>query len=135
MWPWRRGAGGAGGAVAAEEELKVELHDGLEEGEVGGVKRPTSWVQMLDDEDLCEGEGEEGALALEAGGVLAALARVGALEVHDNDAADVVAAEPDALGDLVAAAVGVMVRKAVPKSRLSRVDLPEDCGPMMAVTL
>lgn len=96
--------------LVLEEELQVDLEDGLEQAHVGTLVQTDLVLPDVEDQDLACGERKEGALALKVL-VLTALATVGTLDVHDEDVVGhlgagavlaLVLGHPDALGGLSA---------------------------------
>jgi hypothetical protein len=97
-----------------DKELEVHLKDGLEQPHVGALVQADLMLPDVDEQDFAGSEGEEGALALEFL-VLAALAAVGALDIHDENVVghlDAVAlgalvlGHPDTFGGLLALRLG-----------------------------
>lgn len=66
------------------EELQVDLEDGLEEAHVCALVQADLMLPNVDNQNLTGGQSEEGTLALKVL-VFAALAAVGSLNVHDED--------------------------------------------------
>ena len=76
--------GRASSLFILEEELEVDLKDSLEEAHVGALVQTNLVLPDVDEQDLTGGQGKQGALPLKVL-VLAALAAVRTLDVHDKD--------------------------------------------------
>jgi hypothetical protein len=109
-----RGIDLANSLLVLEKELQVHLKDRLEQPHVGALVQTDLVLPDVDDEDLAGSEGEECALPLKVL-VLASLAAVGTLDVHDEDIVGhlgpgalgaLVLGHPDALGSLASLGLG-----------------------------
>jgi hypothetical protein len=70
--------------VVLEEQLQVDLEDGLEQAHVGTLVQTNLVFPDVDNQDLAGGQSEQGTLALKVL-VLSTLAAVGTLDIHDQD--------------------------------------------------
>ena len=89
------------------KQFKVDLKDNLKQAVVGGPVPANIGGPHVDEEDICDGEGEEGCRLLESHPLLSSLLRVRTFNVEYQDRAVGVARHPDALGCLGTAYVGV----------------------------
>ena len=122
-----------------QEQLQVDLKHGLEQAHVCALVQADLVLPDVDDQNLARGQSKERALALKVL-VLAALATVGALDVHDQDvvghggsvpgcAGPLVLGHPDSLGGLAAGRLGhdaeLGLEQVVEQGRLARRLRPE----------
>jgi hypothetical protein len=70
--------------VVLEEQLQVDLEDGLEQTHVGTLVQTDLVFPDVDNQDLAGGQREQGTLALKVL-VLSTFAAVGTLDIHDQD--------------------------------------------------
>lgn len=70
--------------LVLEEELQVDLKNGLEKTHVGALVQTNLVFPDVDNQDLAGGQRKESTLALEIL-VLTALSTIGTLNVHDED--------------------------------------------------
>jgi hypothetical protein len=102
--------------VVLEEQLQVDLEDGLEQAHVGTLVQTDLVFPDVDNQDLAGGQGEQGTLALKVL-VLSTFAAVGTLDIHDQDVVchldgtsfglvALVLAHPDSLCGLAALRLG-----------------------------
>lgn len=77
-------AKGAHSLLVLEEKLQIHLKDGLEQAHVCALVKADLVLPNIEDQDLARGERKECTLALKVL-VLAALATVGSLDVHDEN--------------------------------------------------
>jgi hypothetical protein len=98
--------------VVLEEQLQVDLEDGLEQTHVGTLVQTDLVFPDVDNQDLAGGQCEQGTLALKVL-VLSTFAAVGTLDIHDQDVVchldgtslglvALVLAHPDSFGGLTA---------------------------------
>jgi hypothetical protein len=70
--------------VVLEEQLQVDLEDGLEQTHVGTLVQTDLVFPDVDNQDLAGGQGEQSTLALKVL-VLSTFAAIGTLDVHDEN--------------------------------------------------
>ena len=89
------------------KQFKVNLKDHFKQAVVGCPVPANIGGPHVDEEDICDGEGEEGCRLLESHPLLSSLLGVRAFNVEHQDRAVSVARHPDTLGCLGTAHVGV----------------------------